>query len=919
MRSISAGGLAKLASKMGTEPIVIIEVDWVSGDTTSYADRTVESVLGRIVEVSGLDNVIDVTQSNNSQEISITLDDTDGSIKAIMDTHDVHQRDVRVYQWFDGLALSDRFLLLSGKISSPVIWSEKDRTVSFSLVSQLEDKEIGFSAEEGQFPYLPKDLVGKAWPMIFGKVLDCPALQVNHAISGTSLCGVGILSGADKHATAGLGPSPGLAKTLALGGHQIGVLNRASAAWSAYDRVKASDYLDQANQIRRQMGEAIAAEMTRNNCAANDRRTTISDAEKEGLGCNPVRILGGEDFPQNTGLTLSIGGGLFTGHFENDQFYISSRRHPENEAAAEEELNVFRGLTTCIQQEYEYTPFDYSVQVPCGEGDILNPCLVRSEGFIITKTENNQAQPDQVAQHFWADSGSNVTVAGDEPITCIVSITPGQVLAVKAYKTLNHVRNLCNVPDGLWTVEVKNYGPIPATQIVLRKPLSSIVDQGWEDDLYVTYESTIGPNIVDIVRYLVDTYSDLECDEVSFAAVREKLAVFPANFPILDRRNIVEVLKDIAFQARCAVWISNGVVYLKYLAEEPTADDSITLSDMDSEVGIELELTSTEDLCTKMVVTWRLSYAAEEPEKMIFRHNVARYGTHEREFDFYIYNQPDIIQKVATFWLIRLANTWKRVRFRTFLNKLNLETFDTVLLQFGIRNYVANGDIKAVIEKASYDSSDQTIEFECLAPVKAGKMETYPFFWPANVDPSLAFPTAEEVAEGRAGGGGIGAEAWGELPVGPTDTISDGDVVFVGGPNVVYRARSDWGDRHPSDRGFQAQPVVNSTTYAELSVRSRPKVNLRLRYPKPVDPPKLPGIGQPELTLDIRHTKIIDSQNRGVIAYLSSIVQGINQQEILLKTGVKFASGEHPDGREFDFKYDEEGGKFGAGTAFLKD
>ena len=40
-------------------------------------------------------------------------------------------------------------------------------------------------------------MVGKAWPMIFGKVMNCPALQVNKAVTGTTLTGVGILSGLD--------------------------------------------------------------------------------------------------------------------------------------------------------------------------------------------------------------------------------------------------------------------------------------------------------------------------------------------------------------------------------------------------------------------------------------------------------------------------------------------------------------------------------------------------------------------------------------------------------------------------------------------------------------------------------------------------------------------------------------------------
>ena len=157
---------------------------------------------------------------------------------------------------------------------------------------------------------------------------------------------------------------------------------------------------------------------------------------------------------------------------------------------------------------------------------------------------------------------------------------------------------------------------------------------------------------------------------------------------------------------------------------------------------------------TKMKVKWRLSWAdlsdqaKDKAEKtIILRHNVAKYGTQEQEYDFYIYNQPDIVYKCATFWLIRKSNTWKRIKFKTFLNKLNLETFDAVTLDFA-SHYVANGPVLAVVEKANYNSADNCVDFECLVPVLAGTMEKYHFFWPAALPQTDTWPTADEIAAG---------------------------------------------------------------------------------------------------------------------------------------------------------------------------
>ena len=206
-------------------------------------------------------------------------------------------------------------------------------------------------------------------------------------------------------------------------------------------------------------------------------------------------------------------------------------------------------------------------------------------------------------------AGPEATLYTGDQKVYIASITPGNVLAVRAFKEVESgVTRLVDVPANLYSVRTTAYGTITATEIVLDKPLSHILDQGWRDDIYVTFASRIGPNIADIIEYIVEQYTNLACDPVSFAHVRQRLAIFPANFPINDKRNVLQVLQEIAFQCRCALWIDNSTVYMKYLPEEPDADDTITESDIDAENGIEVELTSTEELVTKMTVGWHLRY-----------------------------------------------------------------------------------------------------------------------------------------------------------------------------------------------------------------------------------------------------------------------------------------------------------------------
>ena len=189
--------------------------------------------------------------------------------------------------------------------------------------------------------------------------------------------------------------------------------------------------------------------------------------------------------------------------------------------------------------------------------------------------------------------------------------------------------------------------------------------------------------------------------------------------------------------------------------------------------------------------------------------------------------------------------------------------------------------------------------------------------------------------------------------MGDTSTIPEGSIIFVGGPNVVFRAQSDWGDSTPTDVGFTAQPVVDTATYINLSPGSRPRLNLRT-YPRRSLSAITPRASTTtEITVDLHKTKILDTSGEETkVAYLSSILAGItgtgDQSRLTISREALIADSDHPEGRpltdvfkfgdqyfairtdasfwdqssgehEFDFQFDPESGKFGAGTAFLQD
>jgi hypothetical protein len=297
----------------------------------------------------------------------------------------------------------------------------------------------------------------------------------------------------------------------------------------------------------------------------------------------------------------------------------------------------------------------------------------------------------------------------------------------------------------------------------------------------------------------------------------------------------------------------------------------------------------------------------------VLRHNINSYLIHEAAYDFYIYNQPDIVYKMATFWLIRKSNTWKRIKFTTPLHKLNLETFDTVRLNFS-HPYVASEPVLAIVEQAKYDSENNCIHFQCLTPVKAGTSVAYPWFWPADLPATETWPPPGE----DAGIGGPGSGANGSLPVGDTSTINQ--VVFVGGTNVVFGGNTDIGDRSPQDTDFNAQTVVDDSQYT-FSATQQPNLDLTVDFAETTDPIQWtfqnywqPAVNAtPDQAINVNTTFITDGTN---YAPLSSVFQGVNSGKIMLSTTTVWTDG--TNNVPFDFEFDTDGNKFGAGTAFLQ-
>lgn len=408
---------------------------------------------------------------------------------------------------------------------------------------------------------------------------------------------------------------------------------------------------------------------------------------------------------------------------------------------------------------------------------------------ITTKLPNGQTiLVDKIPRTtLWvAEAGTDVTLDASYQEKYVCNILPSTIQAVYANRAVNGFKRLVPVPSSYYVKnEADNYGPYTCTTITLRKPLSEYDDEGWEGDLYVSLISSVGPNTALIIKWILQQYTNTIIDSTSFDYVENRLTNYPSHFALFDKQDALALIEKIAWQARCNVILKHGTAYLQYLSEIPDSIATIEQSDIEHE-SLEISYTNTEELVTKFVGKWKTHYQQDDTNKTILRHNIIKYGNIEKEFDFFIYNIESLVIKSATFWMIRYANTWKKIKFKTFLTNLKVESFDAITIDLG-DSLVASSSVLGLVEKASYDSNDYSITIECWLPVRAGEMVAYDYAFPADLAAETVFPTVEDVAAGIAGGDS-------RIPTGTSFALRQPNEI-----EYIELRPKDYGSRFPSD------------------------------------------------------------------------------------------------------------------------
>lgn len=714
----------------GSEPVFVIGIQWEEGKTTYYASKNIQTYLPYIQSVSTVGS--SATESGGqATQFDVVFDDTSGHFKSLLDSRDPHFRPITVYHYFDGIG-SGLYPIFEGQVASPISWEEANRTFQITAITRRTNIQVGFSVEEGQFEDIHESLIGQPFPLGFGTPIHVPALALQVVPTGMITEAFGIVD-------------PTL--SLELQKLTIDWGNKYNYGMYAAEQAAVA-YLGGDNNIGDQWNSiAVEAQTQAGDIQVEIQKLQIVFQQQKSLAKSTNYVIGGYRFPQKKKIKVKINEFLFWAVFHGDDITEA----PDN--------------------------FDQKCRVT------LTPIIPPIQKVLDTKT--NQLIYEK--QNFtFIQAGAQITMAQDYQVDWVVNCIPSTVKAVYAYRAFNGSRQLTLVPSKYYEVVSYDWtGWLTPTVIRMKQPMSTVSyfenltttrledynnllantnglkvlphivnNIDWGDEIFVTYESSVGPNLVDVMIWLIQTYTNYQYDADSFNSTKMRLADYPVNMVLFERPKVDELLEDLAYQGRSRIWLKDGKYYLKFLPKKEDPVDTLTLDNIGS---LSIRTNSTEDIVTKYIAGWRTDYVKPE-NRIIFRYNAGlkRYGINEGGYNFTAFNARELVERSATFWLIRQSNTWKYVDVTVYMDKLNLELNDTVTLDTPFIS------CDGIIESIEYNPDDYSIRLGIWTPIRLGESTPYDFAWPADLSETVFFPTFNEISSGAAGGFNAGIQ--GELP-----------------------------------------------------------------------------------------------------------------------------------------------------------
>lgn len=682
MKTLTSNTVTKAAIALATQPITILKVDYATG-TKYYADRAytfgANTCEGKIISLSSLSQLLRVDNLGDASSISATIDDSDGTIKAIFDSSLLERTVVTVYLHYVDLGSSDATIILKGRISGDITWDEAERNVSFNVDGKFNSNPLGYIVREGDVVGASKKSLGQMLPLGFGTVIKSAALPLFEPQVGRVVATIF-----------------NTATTLAVDGGD----------WNATETI----------DIEADCAPALTGLISVGSYPNTFVRCTATYA----LG---VFTLVTKNIAIDTNISI-VARGTDSDKDDFKVIYIQAGKNIRGKYCL-----ISGAANFCSGQIGNKCFFTKAFATKLSSGTITETAGTVRTSWGVTYTDNGK---------YYDDIGWSQTVLADKWNTnagfAIRQVIPytytwvyngmasSTVLSVYAQRTIGGLSLLQKVPSSYYTKSGSfNVNGQICSVIQMEVPLSWRLGERWDDGIFVSFVSPVGSATTDQISWILTNWTSYTVDATSFAAAKTKLTFYPSHFVLRNSGDALDICQDIAYQARIGLNVSSGTAFLQYLSEVRTVNQqhSEDLVKLNSFTG---GFTRSEDIVTRYVATWNPDNFHNVDQIYIKENNVSTFGMHETSKNFYIYVDLASVKTSVDFWMNRLSNSWRKVKYKTFLTSLGLEVLDRVGL---IVSPYSTNNLTGTVDTSILDTTEYTYEVGMTLASKAGVVDAY--------------------------------------------------------------------------------------------------------------------------------------------------------------------------------------------------
>ena len=757
-RSLTGSASAESIKALATQPLVIIRIEWENSGTIYYADKAIvfngNACKPVILDFSPVACQKQDESMGGFSSASVTMDDSSGELHTIYNREFFEKTICTVYHWWPNLDTVDAVTILKGKIWGETAWSEGERTLSFTIESQIKGQVIGYTTVEEDIENICEEGKNRDLPICFGRVFNVPAVKVISPPIGklTADFAIELLGESDgtdlKIYDSWDFPQKGTDKNgnpindditlwvdgiLFEGYFQAGEWTTVTANVPFYENV----YFN--------ARPSIGADPNR-----NDPRFAWIDADYNLVGkyCYVVDTSTSIEY-----VNFCVWQDGTKCQFARAWFPRRGKRYIETLERALDPTNFDK--SSCARVDSSFKLIEARGE-PSDTWD--EQYYLYGQGLAVNQSQLKQFAWWEAYKYIKPDtwglkSGAVVLLwTTDYKTTYVCNLEPSDAI-LDVYGMINEKdeegkTEKCwrMIPQNYYTKQLsKDYGSgHNSTALEFDIPLEQMLGEKWTGEVFVSLDSSIGPNVCTVVRHLIETYSDLAVDEGDFHMLTgttfARVANYPVGFALFDRQDVFEVCQDIAWQARCALFVNgNGDISMKYLSYEPTSNIQLVNEDVTKFKSLSLSFTSIDECVTHSIWKWRKNYKNRTPDnkkrrksknekqeyfdqfedarEYTYVFNTETIGTFTDTFDIFIYNLEELVVKTAVFWGYRLANIWRQISIDTFLKQIKTEIFDDINFDFEI---LGGNLIPGTVITINHDTSAPLISISAQLASLAG-------------------------------------------------------------------------------------------------------------------------------------------------------------------------------------------------------